>query len=479
MSFRRRLIALCGAVVAVVAAAALLSAYLATRDRLLDDVDASLRAQAAQLLREPPPGALGRERRTRPLPARPAPRPQRPSDPPALFALLLGDVRARVPPGLPPAVTRALGPAVAAGREDFVEAPLEGRRVRFLVAPAGADGAAVVAQPLDAVTDSLRSLALTFLGIGALGVLAVAGAVSLAARRALRPVADLTATAERIAAARAPSERIDAAGDAELLRLATAFNAMLDALDGSLRAQRRLVADASHELRTPVTALRANVELLLDPRLPAPDRDRISAVLRTQLEDLSTLVADVVEVAEADDRPQPAREPVPLDALVVDVVERARGLHPGVSFSVEAEPTEVDGDPRRLARALANLLDNAAHVSPAGGRVRVVLGEGALRVCDEGPGVPPGERERIFERFHRAPEARPGTGHGLGLAIVAQAARAHDATLLVEDAPGGGACIGMAFPRARRAPALTPSAGRPSGSAAPPAARDTAPPARR
>ena len=133
---------------------------------------------------------------------------------------------------------------------------------------------------------------------------------------------------------------------------------MLDTLEGSIAAQRQLVADASHELRTPVTSLRTNIEVLAENRLDGAERARLVADVQAQAEELSALVADLIELARGD-QPSPAREDVRLDALVAEAVERARRHAPGVTFRVELEPAVVDGVPDRLARAVNNLLDNA------------------------------------------------------------------------------------------------------------------------
>ncbi len=204
----------------------------------------------------------------------------------------------------------------------------------------------------------------------------------------------------------------------EVGQLAAQFNAMLDALDRSQRAQRRLVADASHELRTPVTSVRANIELLAEGLVPDEERGELLADVREQVEELSALVVDLIELARGDE-PVAEVEDVRLDAVVAEAVQRARRHAPAVRFAEELEPVVVEGVPDRLARAVNNLLDNAARHSPPGGTVEVRAGPDGIRVRDHGEGDRAGgsrpavrallpRRRRAREAGHRArPRHRP------------------------------------------------------------------------
>jgi len=269
----------------------------------------------------------------------------------------------------------------------------------------------------------------------------------LAMRTAVRPVAELTTTAEHVASTRDLTRRIETHGDDELARLATAFNTMLEALERSQKAQRQLVADASHELRTPLTSLRTNLEVLAHGGTLAPDdRERLRSDLVTQLEELSDLVGDLVELARDEEPDEPAIEDVRLDRLVAAAVERARRHAPNVAFETELEPTLTQGAPARLDRAVANLLDNAAKWSPRGGVVDVRLHDGELTVRDRGPGIPDDDRGQIFDRFYRADAARGRPGSGLGLAIVRQVVEGHGGTVTAEAADDGGALLRLRLP---------------------------------
>jgi two-component system sensor histidine kinase MprB len=236
-------------------------------------------------------------------------------------------------------------------------------------------------------------------------------------------------------------------GDDELSRLAGSFNTMLEALERSMVAQRRLVADASHELRTPLTSLRTNIEVLAgSQRLPKHERERLLASVVTQLEEMTALVADLVDLARDGEAPGEQAEEVRLDLIVADAVERARRMHPESQIDASLEPTLVSGAPARIARAVANLLDNAAKWSPPGAPVQVAVRAGELTVRDHGAGIHPSDLPYVFDRFYRAPSARGRPGSGLGLAIVKQVADSHGGRVSAEQAPGGGALLRLSLP---------------------------------
>jgi two-component system sensor histidine kinase MprB len=176
------------------------------------------------------------------------------------------------------------------------------------------------------------------------------------------------------------------------------------------------------------------------------DRERLRADVVTQLEELSALVGDLVELAR-DDEPHPApAEDVQLDTLVAAAVERARRHAPHITFTTHLEHALVEGVPARLDRAVANLLDNAAKWSPPGATVDVRLRDGVLTVRDRGPGIDPGDRAHVFDRFFRADAARGRPGSGLGLAIVRQVAEGHGGSVAAEAADGGGALLRLHLP---------------------------------
>jgi two-component system sensor histidine kinase MprB len=236
-------------------------------------------------------------------------------------------------------------------------------------------------------------------------------------------------------------------GNDDVAALAGSYNEMLAALERSLGAQRQLVADASHELRTPITSIRTNSELLTGPvPLPDDDADRAIADIEEQSRELSALVEELLDLARATE-PAGAAAPVDLDRIVEDAVERARPRAGNVDLDLASEPTRIVGTPGPLARAVANLLDNAIKWSPPGGRVQVRLARGLLSVADEGPGVAEADLPHVFERFYRAPDAREMPGSGLGLAIVKKVAEEHSGEVAISSPAGGGTLVTMRLPR--------------------------------
>lgn len=326
--------------------------------------------------------------------------------------------------------------------ETIRDARFNGRHVRIATAPVqGYPGLAVqIALPLTEVDHQLGELAFAFVILAASGLGATVLLSWVAVRRVTRPVRTLTEAAEQIAVTRDLTLRITAEGTDELGRLAGSFNTMLDALERSLNAQRQLVTDASHELRTPLASLRTNAEVLNDiDRLTPAKRKAVLSGIVTQLDELTGLVADVVELARGE-APPSAHEQVLFDELVTRAVERARRHWPAVTFNLTTAPVTVRGTPQRLDRAVANMLDNAGKFSPDGGAVDVVLDPtGQLVVADRGPGVPHDALPHVFDRFFRADEARALPGSGLGLAIVQQVVEGHGGSISLNNRPGGGA----------------------------------------
>lgn len=269
----------------------------------------------------------------------------------------------------------------------------------------------------------------------------------LLARGMTSPLREMTAAASTMATGDY-SRRVRATSSDEVGQLAQAFNRMAEDLASVDRQRRELVANVSHELRTPVTALHAQLENLVDGVTPA-DPETLTAALEqterlghlvSQLLDLSRLEAGAVPL-EADD--------LALRPFLDDAVRSARLVADGagrdVRFDLDVQPADlgVHADGARLHQVVANLLDNASRHSPRAGTVRVLARarDGALviEVVDEGPGIAPGDRERVFERFHRATGPGAGTdgGTGLGLAIARWAVSLHGGTIEVADEPRG------------------------------------------
>jgi two-component system sensor histidine kinase MprB len=335
--------------------------------------------------------------------------------------------------------------AVARGDEEpyFEDVRIEGTHYRVFTAPIGGRVALQISRPLDEVDRTLGRLTTILVVFTVVGVILAALLGRVVAQAALRPVRRLTETTEHVTRTQDLSRRLAVEGDDELNRLAASFNAMLEALDRSLAAQRQLVADASHELRTPLTSVRTNIEVLArTDELPEAERERLLADVVGQLEELTAIVADVVELARGN-QPEESVTELRLDELVEDAVERARRLAPGLVWETELEPTVVRGTPERLTRAVGNLLDNAAKWSPPGGTVDVSVRDGEVVVRDRGPGIDAADLPRVFDRFYRSASARGLPGSGLGLAIVRQVAEAHGGQVRAANAPDGGASMAL------------------------------------
>ena len=265
---------------------------------------------------------------------------------------------------------------------------VDGTHIRVLATGIRWRGALLVALPLTDVDDALSSQLLLLTLICAGGILLAGVLGLLVSRTALAPIGRFTRQTEAIAAnpERIEHERLDVHGGDELARLAQTFNRTLDALERSVAAQRNLVADASHELRTPIATIRANLQLMRDEQLLTPeDRQALRADVIDELDELTALVSDVVELARGTQAKRRARR----RAARRDRLTGGRSDPPpraAADRHAAIEPTLVAGEADRIARAVANLLDNAVKWSPAGQPIEVELRDGTLTVRDHGPG---------------------------------------------------------------------------------------------
>jgi two-component system, OmpR family, sensor kinase len=271
------------------------------------------------------------------------------------------------------------------------------------------------------------------------GVLAL-----LLARRATQPIAQIARTAEAIRSGERPFQRIDYRGRDELGALAAVLDASFAELEDSLERQRRFGADASHELRTPIAAIRANIELLRGwAATQRAARETALASLDQASRRAARLVEDLLYLATLEHEPIRARAPVRLDDVVLGVVREAAGLRSDVAIRIaKLDEATAHGDSLALQQLLLNLVDNALSASPTGGKVRVALAAGddhaTITVTDSGPGIPPSELTRIFDRFYsKRTGAGRGTGAGLGLAIARAIATEHDGRLVARNEPAG------------------------------------------
>jgi two-component system, OmpR family, sensor histidine kinase MprB len=336
--------------------------------------------------------------------------------------------------------------AIAAGSGSLTETEtVGGARTRVLTTHVAPGVALQVTRPLaddDATLSRLRLI------LAIVAVCAVLLSVLLGgwiAEKALAPVRRLTKTAEEVARTRDLSVRLDEDGHDEVSRLGAAFNEMLVALDRSLTAQRQLVADASHEFRTPLTSIRANAELLERGKVREDEQDAVARAVVEQVDELDGLVTDLIELA-LDGEAATKFEDVRLDEIVSNEVDRLRRHPTGVDLELKTEPCTVRGDAERLSRAVTNVLGNALKWSPEGRTVEVSVAQGSVVVRDHGPGIDEADLPLVFERFYRSPAARGTAGSGLGLAIVRHVVEAHGGSVEATNAPDGGAVFTLRFP---------------------------------
>jgi two-component system sensor histidine kinase MprB len=304
---------------------------------------------------------------------------------------------------------------------------------------------------------TLNQLSVVLFLIGGAGILVAAAAGTAVARGGLAPVERLTSATERVART-GDLRPIPVSGDDELARLTHSFNTMLGTVAESQERQRQLIADAGHELRTPLTSLRTNLELMLSasradaPNLSEQDRVEIEADIRGQLDELTQLIGDLVELARQDE-PREQFERVEVIDVVEHALDRARRRAGDIEFHVNLQPWVLTGDSSALERAVLNLLDNAVKFSPVGSAVQVRLyplgdGTAVLEVADSGPGIAEEDLPKVFDRFYRSTEARTLPGSGLGLAIVKHAAERHGGAVYAGRAAAGGALLTLRLPGA-------------------------------
>ena len=459
MSFHRRLTLAGTAAVAVAILLASGIAFGVVRGELRGQVDDSLRSGADEVgggivfIRKSAPGVgdtITEAPQESPLVERQLVGPA-PLTGPTRYAQLIqanGDVLPQPGGGTRlPVTAEARGVAARGTGSFFSDQTVDGHHVRVYTRALGDRQALQVARPVDEVDAAISRLGWIFGGVGVGGIGLAAGLGLVITRTTTRPLRELSDAADHVARTRDLSRRIDAGGDDDLSRLASSFNTMLGALERSMAAQRQLVADASHELRTPLTSVRTNIEVLAGSNgMPAGERERVLASTAGQVEELSRLVGDLVDLARDGDAAQEPAEAVRLDLLVGEAVERARRLHPDRPIELSAEPSIVTAAPARLHRAVGNLLDNAEKWSPPGAPIEVRARDGTVAVSDRGPGIDESDLPHVFDRFYRAPSARGTPGSGLGLAIVKQVADTYGGRVSIESSLGAGTTARLRLP---------------------------------
>jgi two-component system sensor histidine kinase MprB len=460
VSLRARISAAAGIAVGLAVLAAAVGVYLAVRSDLQGEIDKGLRQRAQAFTGpsrsdvHPPPAA---EPDGDLFPGAP-PQDGFPTHvQPAPFGAASGYVQFIAPDGTvdvpagqgtsPQIAVSAGDKAIAASGSGSAlsDRTVKGTKLRVLTIGTGASGAVLIARPLTEMNHELSRILLLLAIIGVSGIALAAILGALVARVALAPIARFTKRTEALTGNLDLTRRLDVEGRDELARLAGSFNTTLDALERSVEAQRQLIADAGHELRTPIASLRANNQVLGEAeRLPAAEQENLRGDIVSELDELTALVSDVVELARGAGRGDAEAEDVRLDEIVRGAVQRTR-RRGDLRFELDVEPTLVRGQGERIVRAVSNLLENAHKWSPEGGLVEIGLHDGVLTVCDHGPGFSEEDLPFVFDRFYRADRARKLPGSGLGLAIVRQAAESCGGYAEAANAPGGGALLRVSF----------------------------------
>jgi two-component system sensor histidine kinase MprB len=435
LSFQARLTLTAAVAVAAVVAIAAVAIYIVARALLIGQIDEGVRTAASEA-----------DVKLRLTPSGPALTVTVPPDPFGgtvhyYYQVLTPDGQRILPPGetTPLPVTSADRRVVAGQLDEYAYDSNVGGTHLYIYTTRITDTITLqTARPMTEVDHTLNNLkaVLTFVAGGGVALAALLG--YLISRAGLRPIHRLRQAVDHVTETGDMSQVVPYTGDDELGRLGAHFNRMLVALDQSLRTQRQLVADASHELRTPLASMRTNIEVLQrSPTLVGNERDRLLKDVVSQVEQLTRLIQDLIDLARGDQAPEEAEE-VRLDWIVASAVERAATNWPLVRFDANLDESVVMGQSGRLDRAVSNLLDNAGKWSPPGTTVEVCVVHHEVTVRDHGPGIDRADLPFVFDRFWRSPAARAMPGSGLGLSIVRQVAEAHHGTVSAELPADGG-----------------------------------------
>lgn len=362
----------------------------------------------------------------------------------------------------PPAATFSYGDALPVGGDfkpdgDTMESSIRTLGGERVLAKSQEGGATVVlAKDLGPTEEIVSAVGSALLIIVAFGVLLSVFAGMVVSKTGMEPIARLKRAADYVTQTN-DLRPIAVESNDEMAQLTVSFNRMLSALQHARVQQSQFVADAGHELKTPLTSMRTNIELLMMLNksgggfgISEEDRRDLEDDVMAQMSELATLIGDLVDLAR-EDATEKEPEPVELHEVLENSLNRAKRRRPDVDFRVRFIPWMIDGDPFALGRATLNLMDNAAKWSPPTGTVRVSMRQIApdkvrLRVDDSGPGIAPEERDKVFERFYRSAEARAMPGSGLGLAIVKSVVERHNGEITIKDSADGGTRMEVILP---------------------------------
>ena len=378
MSLRRRIAGAAALAVAAVAITLAVTGYLSTRSALTGQLRTDLRARAEAFL-QPHPGHGGQGGRTGGASGQgPGPGfPVAPQPGGAVGAFQVVETNGTI--AVSSVVKLPVTPQVRAlaGKGSgsfFFDARVQGTHEEiYAVWDADDHHVVMVALPLTDADSVLSGLLLTYGLLIAGGVVLAALLGAAISRSALRPIERFVRQTERVTSELDHPERLEGTDAVELQRLAASFNQTLDALERSIESQRQLIADASHELRTPIAALRSNIQIFLDSgRLPEEDRRGLQESILAELDELTQVVADVLELARGS-APTSRVEPIELDTFVREAVERTQRRAPDIRFALKLEPTVIVNNADRVGRAVTNIVDNARKWSPPDGEIEITL----------------------------------------------------------------------------------------------------------
>jgi len=449
VTLRQRIAAILAVLALAVGGAAGFAAYLDTASQLRGSIDSTLLARASVLSSPDDDDDRGRgpDGGRGPGGNRFAPNgcPTPGSFAPATAGQLVsstGQVTACIE-GAPTLPFTAADLRLQASDYRIVDARVDGVRYRVLTRAWPSGGVLQVARSAaetDAVLDRLR------LRLGLLVLIATMVAAGLGwvvATWVVRPIMKLRDTAAHIATTLDLSTPVDVRASGEVGSLAASFAAMVGAVERAQEQQRRLVGDAGHEMRTPLTSLRSNVELISRiEELPESDRREVVADVLADVDELSLLLTELVDLASDLAAAEP-EEPVVLGDLARAVAARTFRRAGREVRVEESDVVALSARPRQIERVIGNLVDNAVKYSPDGAPIEIRVAGPEVTVSDRGPGVPPEDLPRIFDRFYRAVEMRTRPGSGLGLSIVDEIVRSHGGSVFAHNREGGGLTVGF------------------------------------
>jgi two-component system sensor histidine kinase MprB len=450
VTLRWRLTLILAAVALGVAAFAAIASYLSTESQLRSGIDETLRSRAAAVNGpDNEPGGPRRGERGGP----PGPDNENGCPPPGSFQPASGAQLVSATGTVTPCI--AGGPtlpvtdqerALRHGDVELRTVDIDGQPYRLLSTPWYGGGTLQVARSLAESESLLHRLRLQLAGLVALATVVAASLGWAVATRLVRPIVRLRDATHRIATTLDLSTPIDVRAPGEVGSLATSFSTMVAEVGRSQEQQRRLVSDASHEMRTPLTSLRSNVELLRRiEQLPPDERREVIDDVLEDVDELSVLLGELVELASDLSAAEP-QEPVRLGDLARAVAARTQRRKDRPVTVDDGRGVEVMGRPRQLERAISNLVDNAVKYSAASTPIDISVEVTTVTVRDRGRGLPDQDVARIFDRFYRAVDVRTEPGSGLGLSIVDEIVRSHGGTVFAGNRPDGGAEVGFRLP---------------------------------